>query len=556
MDFDDEYEYQFADSNIEVNDEDEEKDENLQDDFREGASEEQINEEEAHFENNIKPHILDTIRLLTSFIIFKDDEELSFEENTEVYAAKRKACIESLQDLQEITQEDLTKRERRVWTLLIETNIHKNELFSLLSHHRNDYDIVREVVDLLVILSESPDQNNPRFRKFSARGGASERKRAILYFGKQMKTLQRFKQTILSSKFMPIITWTLMNKEKESALKSKMMIDEENKKRVLTEADLYCIVVFKLLNNLLSIPDAKHGKVLQTEELQTRMQDVLVKQLQNDCQFLDYALVKITKFVENYDEASSQSEMKRLQESYLLFTKFATMLFWNESVKDLFEASNPIIPGNNDIVMSQNEENMEMDNSELKRLLRKEKMYKDQVKSLILTSRHSRFQGNLLERQSNVSKVISKNKDAQKLSALLEENEEYDAEKENKKNDVKIQKTFVVQNVNHMNTAHMYAASDNPFLVGGGQQKASSTGARFGTKRFNVMSDRMELRFSPSSLETRKLIKNFADDLYRGCFNSKFYLVFQNLILKQLFSIDSTFFTNHYQTAGGFYCYQ
>ena len=526
MDFDDELEYQFADTTTEANDdEEEEKDfENLQDDFREGASEEQISEEELHFQQNIKPHILDTIRLLTSFIIFKDDEELSFEENTEVYAAKRKACIESLQDLQEITKEDLTKRERRVWTLLIETNIHKNELFSLLSHHRNDYDIVREVIDLLVILSESPDQNNPRFRKFSARGGASERKRAIFYFGKQMKILQRFKQALLSTKYLPIISWTLMNKENESALKSKMIIDEENKRRVLTEADLYFIAIFKLLNNLLSIPDAKHGKVLQTEELQTRMQDVLVKQLQNDCQFLDYALVKMTKFIENYNEVSSQSEMKRLSESYLLFTKFATMLFWNESVKDLFEASNPIIPNSNDIVMSQNEENMEMDNSELKRLLRKEKMYKDQVKSLILTGRHSRFQGSLLERESNVSKVISKNKDAQKLSALLEENEEYDAEKENKKNDVKIQKTFVVQNVTHMNTAHMYAASDNPFLVGGGQQKASSTGARFGTKRFNVMSDKMELRFSPSSLETRKIIKNFADDLYRGCFNSKFSL--------------------------------
>ena len=30
-----------------------------------------------------------------------------------------------------------------------------------------------------------------------------------------------------------------------------------------------------------------------------------------------------------------------------------------------------------------------------------------------------------------------------------------------------------------------------------------------------------QLRFSPSSLETRKLIKTFADDLYRGCFNCK-----------------------------------
>ena len=135
MDFDEELEYQFgvddASSMHQHHDdeasEEEEKDyDNIQDDFREGLSEEQISEEELHFQQNIKPHILDTIQLLTSFSIFKDDEELSFEENTEYFAAKRKACIESLQDLQEITKEDLSKRERRVWSLLIESNTHTN----------------------------------------------------------------------------------------------------------------------------------------------------------------------------------------------------------------------------------------------------------------------------------------------------------------------------------------------------------------------------------------------------------------------------------------------
>lgn len=531
MNFEDELEYQFESGSTNprqeqhsVHDDGRVFDSvaNDDDDDRVDISKERFEEEEAHFESDVKPHLVDIIQQFTNFIVFKDDEELSFEENTEIYASKRKLCIETMQDLQEILKEDITKRERRVWTFMIESNVYKNELFSLLAHHRKDFEIVREVVDVLLLLSESPDQNNPRFRKFQARGGAAERHRATFYFGKQMKLLQRLKQGILEQKFIHLIVWSLMDKENE--MNSKHASNNDKKRRGLGDEELYAMTIFKLFNNLLSIPDAKHERVLKTEELQTRMQDVFIKQLQNDCQFLDYAVATFAKYVEKFDDVPSQSVMKKLSEFQLVLLKFATMICWNETAQDLFSASMAIPSSTTstteEMVMSQNEENMEKDNNELKRLLRREKIYKDQVKSLILTSRHTRFQGTLLERSSNVSKIIDKNK-----SILTFGDTDDEAEKENKKNDVKIQKTFVVPNVSQLNTATMYSASDNPFLVGGGQQKAASTmGARFGARRINVTSDKMELRFSISTLDTKKIIKTFADNLFRSCFNRK-YLV-------------------------------
>ncbi|KAG2382448.1 hypothetical protein C9374_005028 [Naegleria lovaniensis] len=524
MDFEDELEYQFESGNTRTDTDDAIPhddgrvfDHVANDDDDDGVdiSKERFAEEEAHFDSDVKPHLIDIIQQFTNFIVFKDDAELSFEENTEIYASKRKLCIETMQDLQEILKEDITKRERRVWTFIIESNVYKNELFSLLAHHRKDFEIVREVVDVLVLLSKSPDQNNPRFRKFQARGGAAERHRATFYFAKQMKLLQRLKQGILEQKFIPLIVWSLMDMENE--MNSKHATKSDKKRRGLGDEEVYAMTIFKLFNNFLSIPDAKHERVLQTEELQTRMQDVFIKQLQNDCQFLDYAVATFAKYVEKFDDVPSQSVMKKLSEFQLVLLKFATMICWNETAQDLFSSSMTIpssTTATEEIVMSQNEENMEKDNSELKRLLRREKIYKDQVKSLILTSRHTRFQGTLLERSSNVSKIIDKNK------SILTFDADDEAEKENKKNDVKIQKTFVVPNVSQLNTANMYSVSDNPFLVGGGQQKAASTiGARFGARRINVTSDKMELRFSSSSLDTKRIVKTFADNLYRSCFN-------------------------------------
>ena len=99
-----------------------------------------------------------------------------------------------------------------------------------------------------------------------------------------------------------------------------------------------------------------------------------------------------------------------------------------------------------------------------------------------------------------------------------------------------------------MNTASMYSASDNPFLVGGGAQKASAaTGKRLGARRFNVVSDKMELTFSSSSLDTKKIIKTFVDNLYRSCFNCKYNTIG---IVNKLFSLYSTSFGSYLETTG------
>jgi len=538
----DEAEHQFEDDNdneaLEAYDADEIDDDN-------GPSEEQIDAEDLHFQDNVKPHILGTIQHLTSFTLFKDDDGLSFEENTEVYSMKRNNCIQSLIDLQTLVKEDVSKRERRVWTLLIETGIHTNELFTLLSNFKTDFEIVTEVVDLLILLSESPDQNNPRFRKFQARGGAEERKRATFYFGKQIKLLQRLKQGILEHSYIQLIVWSLMKKEQEKELEEKQRTNEKQRRQV-SDGEVYLCSIYKLFNNLLSIPDAKPQKVLQTEELQTRMQDVMIKQLQTDTLFLDYTVNVIARYVEKRDDVSSHTTMKWLVQFYLLLLKFTTMICWNETAQDICNSG--IRPTTNtdegDIVMSQNEENMVIDNGELKRLLRREKLYKDQVKSMILTSRHSRFQGTLLERQSNVSKIIENNK---KQFADNTDTEEESEQGANKKKE-SIQKTFVVSNYSQMNTASMYSASDNPFLVGGGAQKASAvTGKRLGARRYNVVSDKMELTFSSSSLDTKKIIKTFVDNLYRSCFNCRYMFV---LIINLLLSLYSTGFGSYLETTG------
>ncbi|KAL9654486.1 hypothetical protein ABK040_010506 [Willaertia magna] len=535
-------------------------------------------EQDEHFNETMKPQINDTIQFLTNFYLFKDDPTLSSTDNTRIYTKKRLDCLHSLQILQSLLVDDILTIERKSWCYLIQNKkIYINELSQLIQSFRDDFELMKEILELLILLSSLPDQVNPRFRKFTTKGSAEEKKVAHYNFNIQIKLLRNLKQGILDYHLIKFFIWILMKREYANLSNGNL----QNNSLQKDEVDQFCLSLFLFLNNLLSIPDANSNTILQSEASQANMQDTIIKQLQNECYFFDYAIAIVTKYVEKYDSVRNTSIMlknKWLTKWYLTLLKFISLICWNESPTRLFANQLQLdnVNNNNNIhnnkrdknnnssnnnsggdvemveVMQQMGREGEVENSELKRLLRREKMFKSQVKSMIIPTRHSRF-GTLFERNSVVSSTMKENRKKQQQNketneketnkedketnkedkeTTKENKEDKEEEEENNKeekeeenvfvdnNNFRVPGKFMVSNYSQFKTANNYLLVDNPFLIGGGSQRASSeNGKRVGSRRYNVVSDNREMNFNSFSVETRKIIKHFVDNLHRGCFN-------------------------------------